>query len=123
MTSDRVIRAALWLSVALNLFGVVLFLGPAVGRPSSLIPLEPPPFYAAQLAWVIGLFAVAYGWLAVQPEIDRPLLAVGAAGKIGFFTVSLLFWLAGHLTLQQALQASPDLLLGGVFGWWLLSTR
>jgi hypothetical protein len=72
---------------------------------------------------VILIFAGAYAWLASRGSIDRPLLAVGAAGKIGFFTVSAAFWATGDLTFEQAAQATPDLVLGSIFAWHLLGSR
>jgi hypothetical protein len=123
MSGAAATRVALWASVALNLFGAWLFLTPAVGGSSSMLPLDPPPFYAAQIGMVILIFAGAYAWLASRRPIDRPLLTVGAAGKIGFFTVSAAFWAAGDLTFEQAAQATPDLVLGSIFAWHLLATR
>jgi hypothetical protein len=123
MSSAAATRVALWASVVLNLFGAVLFLKPAMGYTSASLPLNPPAFYAAQLGMVILVFAVAYAWLATRRQFDRPLLAMGAAGKIGFFAVSLAFWWVGDLRFEQAAQATPDLVLGSIFAWHLFTTR
>lgn len=85
MRRNAIIRTALWVSVGLNLLGIAVFLPAAMGRDSALQPIPGPPFYAAQMALVIGLFCGVYAWLARQPVINRPLLVVGALGKLGFF--------------------------------------
>ncbi len=122
MTADRLVRLALWASVPLNLLGMALFLSAAVGHPSPLLPLPLPPFYAAQLALVIGLFAGVYVWLARQPVILRPLLLVATLGKLGFFSLFVLFWTVGDLPFPSVVRASPDLLLGLIYAWWLWPT-
>jgi len=117
--TDRLLRIALWASVPLNLLGAALFVGASAGRPSPLLPLPVPPFYAAQMALVIGVFSGVYAWLALQPVIFRPLLLVATVGKLGFFSLFVLFWILGDLTFPSVLRASPDLFLGLVFFWWL----
>ena len=121
MTRNAVIRAALWVSVALNLLGVSVFLPAALGRESTLLPIPGPPFYAAQVALVIGLFCGVYAWLARQPVINRPLLVVGALGKLGFFASTVVYWAVGDLPAAVVPQSSPDLVLAVVFLWWAIT--
>jgi ABC-type Mn2+/Zn2+ transport system permease subunit len=123
MSRDRVIRTALWASVALNLVGVVLFTPAALGSSAELMSIPAPRFWVAQVGITIALFAGVYGWLAMQREIDRPLLLVGALGKLAFFGLVLAYWLAGDLPGRIVPQAAPDLVLGSVFIWWLRSDR
>lgn len=112
-------RAALWASVPLNVLGAALFGAAALGRPPALLPLLIPPFYAAQLALVIGLFAVVYFWLARRPVIDRAMVVVGAAGKLGFFALFVAYWLRGDLAVTAVVNATPDLVIGTIFVVWL----
>ena len=123
MSRDRVIRGALWTSVALNLLGVAVFLPAALGIPSGLLPVPPPRFYAAQVGLTIALFCGVYAWLARQAEIDRPLVIVGALGKLGFFALFVVYWAAGDLPPGAVVQATPDLILGAVFLWWAWAGR
>jgi hypothetical protein len=123
MSRDRVIRTALWTSVALNLLGVALFAPPALGFTSQLMTIAAPRFWVAQVGLTIALFAGVYAWLAMQREIDRPLLLVGALGKLAFFGLVVAYWLAGDLPARTVPQAAPDLVLGSVFLWWLSSDR
>ena len=119
MARDHVLRCALWYAVALNMLGVVVFGTAAIGRPVLALPLPLAPFYAAQLTLTIGLFGGVYAWLACQRVVNRPLLLVGAIGKIGFFMVFALYWAAGVLPWMSVTHAAPDLVLGSVFVWWL----
>lgn len=115
---DRLIRAALWSSVALNALGVAVFLPAALGQHAPLLPVVAPRFYAAQVGFVIALFCGVYAWLARQRVISRPVVVVGALGKLGFFLLFVVYWAAGDLPLGAVLQATPDLVLAIVFLWW-----
>jgi hypothetical protein len=118
VTSERVIRAALWASVALNALGVVVFALPALGNRSALLPVEVPRYFAAQICLTIALFGGVYAWLAMQPSINRPLLVVGGLGKLGFFSLTLIYAIAGDVPPGMALNATPDLVLAAIFLWW-----
>jgi len=109
---DRVLRGALWASVALNALGVIVFAPLAIGRPSSLLPVPLSPFLAGQMGLVIALFGGVYFWLARQPIVHRPLLVVGGLGKLGFFGLAVVYAVAGLVPLQVAISALPDLVLG-----------
>ncbi|MGE0043654.1 MAG: hypothetical protein AB7H88_15275 [Vicinamibacterales bacterium] len=78
------------------------------------------PFYAAQLALVIAIFAGVYAWLAMQPHVNRPLLVVGAVGKLGFFALFVVYGAAGDLAWSSVVNAAPDAVLGTVYAAWLL---
>jgi len=117
------LRVTLGLAAALNLLGTVVFGSAALGRPLMPLTPAPPPFYAAQIALTIALFGGVYAWLAGQRVINRPLLLVGALGKLGFFLLFVAFWLAGDIGQAQVRQATPDLLFGAVFLWYLARSR
>lgn len=111
------LRMILLTSAGLNVLGTVAFLPLAFGRLSPLLPLDASPYLAGQLAFVIALFGGVYAWLATQDRPTRPLLLVGAIGKLGFFLLSALYAAFGELSWQMAAAASPDLLLGGALLW------
>lgn len=113
--SGRRLRIALWVAAAVNLFGLGVFGAEALGQHVALIPLAIPPFYAAQLAWIICLFGGVYAWLACQAEPSQPLLFVGGLGKLGFFTLFVAFWLANAFPFATVATAFPDLVLGVIF--------
>lgn len=105
--------------MALNLLGVAAFAPAVVGGDAPLLPLPAPRFYAAQVALTIALFGGVYAWLARQQRISRPLLVVGALGKLGFFALYVAYWAAGDLPGETVPQATPDLVLAAVFLWWV----
>jgi hypothetical protein len=114
-------RRALWTSVPYNVGGALLFAFPdSLGRLAG-IPGPVPHIYAAALAFLVTLFAGTYAWLAVQPRIDRPLVAFSAIGKAGFFAVVLVCWLLGEVPGQGVIGTCGDLVLAGIFTWWLIA--
>ena len=123
MSRDRVLRVALWISVAVNTIGVVVFAPLILGRPSAMLPVAPSPFLAAQIAWVIALFGGVYFWLARQAAPNRALVIVGGIGKLGFFAISVIAAATAVVPAAVAVNAVPDLLLGGVFLWWAARIR
>ena len=123
MSRDRMMRIALWVAVLLNVIGLGVFVPPALGFAPDLLPVPGAPFYAAQVAMTIGLFGGAYAWLARQREINRPLVVVGALGKLGFFLLAVAYWMAGDLPASAVPKAVPDLVLALIFFWWLRSGR
>lgn len=117
-TNDRIIRSALWATVALNAVGVAVFAPPALGYHSAWLPVEVPRYFAAQVGFIILLFGGVYAWLAMQPRINRPLVVVGGLGKLGFFGITLVYAIAGDVPAAMALNATPDLVLAAIFLWW-----
>lgn len=124
MNRDRIVRTALGLSVFFNLFGAGLFafpgspLGEFVGLPEAV-----PVIYRGVVAFFVVLFGGAYGWLALQAVIDRPMVGFAAIGKTGFFLLVLVFFLIGEASGLALGAASGDLLFAGVFGWWVWGGR
>jgi hypothetical protein len=113
-------RRALWASVVYNFGGALLF-----GFPGSLghlagLPAPVPRVYTALLAFFVALFGGAYAWLACQPRIDRPLVAVAALGKAGVFAIILASWLLGDVPGLGVLAASGDVVFAAIFARWLL---
>jgi len=43
---------------------------------------------------------------------------VGGVGKLGFFTITLIYAIAGDVPASMALNATPDLVLAAIFLWW-----
>jgi hypothetical protein len=82
-----------------------------------------PIVYRAFLAFFVVLFGGAYAWLACQTTIDRPLVALSAIGKAGAFVIIFVCWLVGEIPLNGMLAAIGDLVLAGIFTWWLVSAR
>ncbi len=104
-----------------NLVAGVVFAFPSspLGQLVGL-PLVVAPLYRATVALFVLTFGGAYAWLARQPQIDRPMVALAAIGKLGFFTVTFLLWLFAAVPAQVTLLASGDLLFAALFLRWLM---
>ena len=89
MSREHVLRPALWTAAFFNLAGAYPFAMPAssMGQFAGLPP-DAPVVYRAMTALFVLLFAGAYAWLAMQPSINRPLVAFGAIGKAAAFLCS-----------------------------------
>jgi hypothetical protein len=122
--SDKYIRLVLWASAVFNLAGALLFAFPesTISQLAGL-PVPVPTFYAALLAEFIILFGGSYAWLALQPAINRPLLAFGAIGKTGAFLLVAVLWLAGQAPARGMLAITGDLIFACLFFAWLLRPR
>ena len=122
--TDTFIRTVLWASAAFNLAGALLFAFPesALSQLAGL-PVPVPTFYAALLAEFIILFGASYAWLALQPVINRPLLAFGAIGKTAAFLLAAALWLVGQVPARGVLAITGDLIFACLFFAWLLRPR
>jgi quercetin dioxygenase-like cupin family protein len=119
--SDETLRRALWASVFYNAGGTLLFLFPdSLGRLAAL-PLPVPRVYTTLLATFVALFGGAYAWLARQPRIDAPMVALTAIGKAGAFFCLFAFWLAGSVSGLAVLAIAGDLVFAALFATWLLA--
>ena len=122
MDRTYVMRSALWATTALNL-GVgmlVAFPSSPLGQLAGL-PASGPVLYNSLLAYLVALFGFMYAWLACQPSIDRPLVALAAVGKAGTVVIAVACWLGGQASGRITLLASGDLLFAAIFAWWLLA--
>jgi hypothetical protein len=48
------------------------------------------------------------------------MVVFSAIGKAGFFALMFIFWLLGEAPGRGVLAATGDLVLAGIFAWWLL---
>lgn len=120
MHPDDVVRRALWATTVFNVVGALMFAFPASlpGRIAGLPPDVPVP-YRVLVALFVLLFGASYAWLARAPQIDRPLLALGAIGKAAAFFAVVLLWMASQLPFRSLLPMSGDLAFAALFAWWL----
>lgn len=120
MDRDGFMRRALGISVIYNFAAAFLFAFPS-SSPGHFAGLPPvvPDLYRMLLGFFVVLFGGAYAWLARQPNIDRPLVAFATIGKAGAFGIILALWLVGRSPGRGVLAAIGDLVLAGIFAWWL----
>ena len=124
MVSTKILRYSLWASFPFNLVAAVILVlpGSGVGQFAGL-PTDVPVLYTATLAFLVCLFGFAYAWLAMQPEIDRPLLTVSAIGQAGVFLIALVLWLLDLGSGRMTFVASADLAFAVLWISWLASTN
>jgi len=117
-------RRALYATAIMNVLAALGFL-PGAGAVRALagLPQDGQPLYLLTVALFVGLFGLGYLAAAVTGRPDRVFLGVAAAGKIGFFSLLLAFWLAGSVPLQAPVLGSADLFFGTLFVIWLLGSR
>jgi hypothetical protein len=102
MLRTAVFRRLLWATVLFNVLGAALlgFPGSPLGQLAGL-PAVVPLAYRAILATFVLLFAACYGWLALQPEPNHPMVGLGAIGKASVVMVVIGMWLAGEVPQPQ----------------------
>jgi hypothetical protein len=116
-------RAVLWIGAAFNFGAAAMLAFPDTVGAFFGFPDSGPLFYRWLLVLFVALFGGAYAWLALQPQISRPLVALAALGKTGVFIVAVVCWLLGDIPLPSLLPAVGDLAFAMVFAWWLMATR
>jgi hypothetical protein len=124
MSREQILRPALWTAAFFNLVGTFLFAFPAsrLGQFAGL-PTHAPAIYRALVALFVFLFGCVYAWLAMQPTINRPLVAFGAIGKAAAFFLVVLLWLRGAAPVTSVWAIVGDLALAAVFFWCLRDRR
>ena len=122
--TDATLRLSLWLAFPFNVAAAVVFAFPSstIGRQLGL-PEHVSPLYASLVALFVALFGLTYAWLAKQPSIDRPLLALGSIGKSGAFLIALGLWIAKLVPGLLVLVAVGDLVFAGLWFRWLHTSR
>lgn len=116
----RALRYTLWASFPFNLAAACLLAFPStrIGQFAGL-PESVPALYSSTLSFLVFLFGVAYAWLAMQPSINRPLLAVSAIGKSGVFAIALVLWLLNSTSGRVVVVAIGDLIFAAIWFAWL----
>ncbi len=123
MDQTKITRITLGLSCPFNVAAAYVFanpgsmLGQLVGLPSDV-----PAVYSVLVSFLVGLLGLAYGWLALQPQLDRPMVTLGAVGKFGIFFIALALWLLDHVTGRLLVVAVGDLVFASPWCRWLMQT-
>ncbi len=114
------IRITLWATVVFNLVAAYILLYPA-GLAGDLLamPLQAPAVYRVFSAYLVFAFGCAYAWMALQPEICKPLLRFAAYVKAGAFAVIWSMWFAGAASTGVALLAIGDIIFAAIWFNWL----
>jgi hypothetical protein len=118
-----VVRPVLWVGVGFNAVVAGMLLFPWRLGGLDALPEVNPVYYRWMLAYFVALFSATYGWLALQREISRPVVALAALGKTGVFVVSLVCLLRGDIPARTLAVACVDLVFALYFFAWLRTTR
>ncbi|MEJ2087592.1 MAG: hypothetical protein P8Y69_03780 [Gammaproteobacteria bacterium] len=122
-SSERVIRASLWATAPLNLVAAVTFAVPAWGvGPFLQLPQEAHPLYTILSGAMIGLFGAVYVWLALQDNIHRPLLLIGACGKSLAVVIAVGLFAHGDLSGTTTVVLAGDAAFAALWFHWLSSS-
>lgn len=122
--TERLVRATLALACPFNLAGAYVFANPGSALGELLgLPGSVDPVYASTCALFVALFGAVYGWLAMQRELDQPVLWLGVIGKAGFFVLVATFWMRAVVHERLVIAASADMAFAAFWFWWLMRAR
>jgi hypothetical protein len=114
---------ALLATAVMNLTAGLAFLPPAQPLRSLVGMPDGEPVYLATVALFVLLFGAGYAYVGLTGRDERLFLTLSAIGKISFVTIVTFYWLATRLPFQAVATASGDLLFGGLFVAWLVTSR
>jgi hypothetical protein len=118
-----------WLFGAAAVFNAAVGLGLLFARPwlGGLIGLDPATGTNLALLYLtasfILLFAGAYGWVALKPMTNRPLILLGAIGKLVAVVCVAVPWMTGAIDARLPSLAAGDLVFAALFLDYLRRTR
>ena len=119
---ERLVRLSLWVTAPFNLAAGAVFAWPASALGQMLtLPVDVPAFYALFSGGMIFLFGLVYAWLALQRPLVRPLLCVGACGKLMAVTITTALYLSGSVSGLFATFLAGDLVF--VILWFVYLTQ
>ena len=126
MTLSRVdtatMRKVLWVGVAFNALVALMLMFPETLGALAALPPVGSVFYLWMLTFFVVLFGATYGWLAMAPEISRPIVVLAVVGKTGAALVALVCLLRGDIQLRTFSVAIGDLAFAAYFFLWLRAT-
>lgn len=102
-------------------FGAWLFAMPGSSTAQQYaLPADVPVMYRALVAFMLGVFAAMYAWMAAQSQANRPLLWLGTIGKGGAFLTTLALFLTGAVPAVTLGMMVGDALFSSIWLGWLL---
>jgi len=121
---DTAVRYSLWLSAPLNVIVGFGFADPS-GWVGSLIglPTQTHPFFAWFGGAMVAIFGFVYAWLALQPTILKPMLFVGASGKLAAVAICVALYAQGQLSGVTTLIISGDLFFVVLWAGYLILNK
>jgi hypothetical protein len=123
MQQDRGFRIILFVSFVFNMVGASLFGLPGSFMARMISMPWPPVIYRTVVTAFIVVFGLAYLWLALQPVISRVLVGFSAVTKLAIFGAIAAAWFHGDTPLIGLAIGGGDLVLAGLYLWWLRTTH
>ena len=118
--AEQLVRFSLWVTAPLNLVAGFSFAVPANPMGQLIrLPQQEPSIYTLMSGGMVALFGIVYFWLARQEVLFKPVLGIGAAGKLMAVLIAISLFLKGDLPLVPALLISGDLLFVLLWGYYL----
>lgn len=121
---ENVIRITLRLSFVFNLVAayMVAFPGTILAQFAGF-SLSSSALHTGLAALMVAALGLAYGWMAQQPVINRPMLAFGGLVKGSAFTMFAIQWFFDAVTARFVLFAAADIVFAIIWLGWLVKTR
>ena len=111
-------RFARWTFGLAALWGVIV-VGPLYFLESQIAESAPPaithPEYYYGFIGTVLAWQIVYALIATDPMRYRPIMLIGALGKLAFFAACLALYLLGRADPVLPLATAPDLLLAILF--------
>lgn len=122
MIDSTRMRRVLWVGVVFNALVASMLMFPSTLGALAALPPIGSVFYLWMLTFFVVLFSATYAWLALEPTISRPVVALAAFGKTGAFVVALACLLRGDIQLRTFWVSIGDLAFALYFFFWLRAT-
>ncbi len=111
-------RFARWTFGLAALWGIIV-VGPLYFLESQIAEIAPPaithPEYYYGFIGTVLAWQLVYALIATDPMRYRPIMVIGALGKLAFFAACLILYLQGRAEAVLPLATAPDLLLAILF--------
>ena len=121
MSLERLVRISLWVTDPFNLLAGFVFAMPGSAlRQLLMLPESPVSFYTIFAEAMVALFGGVYIWLALQAEINKPLLSVGAIGKALAVLIALGLFFDSNFAWLPTLFISGDLVFVVLWGYFIV---
>ncbi len=96
-------RYVLWVGVVFNALVALMLVFPTTFDSWATLPPIGSDFYRWMLTFFVMLFSATYAWIALEPTISRPIVALAAIGKTGAFIIALVCLLLGDIHIKSLL--------------------
>jgi hypothetical protein len=122
--NTQLLRFSLSAGVPFNIVAAALLAFPNTKLGQLLqLPANVPTVYSIMLGYLVFMFGCAYGWMALQETVNKPLLCFCAIGKCGVFVLAVILYGLSEAKLAMVLTSSGDLILGALWFYWLWSHK